>query len=246
LRRVSSSDIFGNQEVRADLTKCTLATVGKGGRPLAKLNLQWVDSTSLVGITRCRRRRMKSAGKICTAKEALREEEEEQRKEGKPVLSPHERSPAVIPNRVTMSQAKYVEPFVQGEPHPIDEARAKEIGARLRELRKNFLDISSQEVFGAGIGVSRGAVANWEVGKGISRVNLYRVSEYYQVSMVWLSTGKGQPRGRNNPDLTALIEESGLSERSQEDLIEDVKALISSRIKRESGRGNGPNNNTND
>lgn len=193
---------------------------------------------------------MKSAGKNCTAKDALREEDDKQRKEGKPVLSPQEKQQhSAMPMR-TMIQAKYVEPFDEDDHRSIDEARAKEIGRRIKELRKTFLLIASQEVFGKGIGVSRGAVANWEIGKGISRVNLYRVSEVYNISMVWLSTGKGNPRGRNTAqELPALIEQSGLDESEQEEFVDEIKALLGVRIRHRrpgGSRGNGPPNNNND
>lgn len=123
-----------------------------------------------------------------------------------------------------------------------DQETAKEIGARLRVLRKDYLEISSQENFAEPLGVTRGAVANWEIGKGISRVNLYRIAQAYDVSMVWLSTGKGTPQGGGSTaeDLPALIEDSGLPQKEQDEFVEDVKALLDTRIKRHhADRGNG-------
>ena len=163
------------------------------------------------------------------------------------MLSQQERPQAVMPTRITAVEAKYVEPFDENDHRPIDEASAKEIGVRLKELRKKYLDISSQEVFGVGVGVSRGAVANWEIGKGISRVNLYRVARIYDISFVWLSTGKGEPRGGNTPgeELPDLLKQSGLNKAEQEELVDEFKAILGLRIKHRGGggRGNGPDSN---
>lgn len=41
--------------------------------------------------------------------------------------------------------------------------------------------------------VSRGAVGNWESGKGISRSNMQAIAEAFGISFDWLVTGRGTP-----------------------------------------------------
>jgi phage repressor protein C with HTH and peptisase S24 domain len=43
------------------------------------------------------------------------------------------------------------------------------------------------------LGTSRGAVGNWELGKGIKQENLEQIAEKFDVSLDWLSMGTGQP-----------------------------------------------------
>lgn len=66
-------------------------------------------------------------------------------------------------------------------------AQDDEIGARIREVRGSV----TQETFGKRLGVSRGAVANWERGLGIKRDNMQAIAEKFRVSFEWLATGKG-------------------------------------------------------
>jgi phage repressor protein C with HTH and peptisase S24 domain len=42
-----------------------------------------------------------------------------------------------------------------------------------------------------GVKVSRGAVGNWELGKGISRANLAAISDKFSVPLDWLEFGRG-------------------------------------------------------
>lgn len=76
-----------------------------------------------------------------------------------------------------------------------DDADKKAIGRRIRTLRKEILQMDSQEAFASRLGgVTRGAVGNWERGKGIKTANLQRIADEYDVSLDWLATGRGQPR----------------------------------------------------
>jgi len=68
----------------------------------------------------------------------------------------------------------------------------KTLASRIAYLRKEVLGLSQAE-FGGALGVSRGAVANWEVGKDISRENLRNISTAYNVTMDWLDKGRGAP-----------------------------------------------------
>lgn len=61
------------------------------------------------------------------------------------------------------------------------------IGARVKEVREAAG--LTQRAFGLPLGVSRGAVGNWEQGKGIKRENLQAISERFSVSFDWLATG---------------------------------------------------------
>jgi phage repressor protein C with HTH and peptisase S24 domain len=66
----------------------------------------------------------------------------------------------------------------------------KSFPERLVFLRREVLGYSQAE-FARRVGVSRGAVANWEVGGDISRENLSRVSLAFDVSLDWLEKGRG-------------------------------------------------------
>lgn len=64
-------------------------------------------------------------------------------------------------------------------------------GDRIRIVRQ--LSRLSQERFAEVLGTSRGAVGNWEVGKGIKHENLAQISDKFDVSLDWLSKGEGKP-----------------------------------------------------
>lgn len=77
---------------------------------------------------------------------------------------------------------------------PIDAERGK----RIRQVRKDFLGLSSQEEFAEristqGNAVTRGAVGNWEQGKEIGLKNLRAICDVAGVSFDWLSDGIGEP-----------------------------------------------------
>lgn len=51
-----------------------------------------------------------------------------------------------------------------------------------------------------GVKVSRGAVGNWELGKGISRANLAAIADKFAVPLDWLEFGRGEiPETVNSP-----------------------------------------------
>lgn len=66
---------------------------------------------------------------------------------------------------------------------------------RIRFVRKQAK--LSQERFADALGtvegakVTRGAVGNWELGKGISRTNLSAIADKFGVSLDWLESGRG-------------------------------------------------------
>jgi phage repressor protein C with HTH and peptisase S24 domain len=76
------------------------------------------------------------------------------------------------------------------------------IGERIRLARKR-LD-RTQEEFARGLGVSRGAVANWERGQGIKRENLVAISSHYALPLEWLISGQGtEPSAREPTNIEA-------------------------------------------
>lgn len=65
-----------------------------------------------------------------------------------------------------------------------------EIGKRLRSLREDRKLTQAQ--FASRLGVTRGAVGNWERGLGIKFENIQTVATTFRVSVEWLASGKGQ------------------------------------------------------
>lgn len=59
-----------------------------------------------------------------------------------------------------------------------------------------------------GVKVTRGAVGNWELGKGISRVNLSAIADKFGVSLDWLESGRGEiPQNVNTPVVSPALTE---------------------------------------
>lgn len=63
------------------------------------------------------------------------------------------------------------------------------VGDRIKELRRVFG--LTQERLADAMGVTRGAVGNWELGKGVSPENLQALATRYSVSLDWLMAGQG-------------------------------------------------------
>src|SRR5690554_4830376 len=79
----------------------------------------------------------------------------------------------------------------------------EDIGARIRALRTEVLDINQTEFARQIGGVTRGAVGNWELGKGIKRENLQKIADRYGISFDWLATNRGpDPREEQARDFT--------------------------------------------
>jgi transcriptional regulator with XRE-family HTH domain len=74
----------------------------------------------------------------------------------------------------------------------------KTIHERIRHLR-SILGLEQAEMAKL-IGVSRGAVGNWELRGGIKQANLRRLADLTGVSFEWLATGKG-PAPQHKSDL---------------------------------------------
>ncbi|MGY5812026.1 LexA family transcriptional regulator [Rhizobium sp. LEGMi198b] len=78
--------------------------------------------------------------------------------------------------------------------HPMSDVSKENamIGERIRYLRDEVLEISQEEFARRLTGVTRGAIGNWELGKGIKRENLQRITATFGASFDWLATGKGR------------------------------------------------------
>lgn len=65
-----------------------------------------------------------------------------------------------------------------------------ETGERIKALRKH-LGITGKKL-AQDIGVTRGAVGNWERGHGIKRENLRKIADHYKISFEWLAMNRGE------------------------------------------------------
>lgn len=66
------------------------------------------------------------------------------------------------------------------------------IGERIKYLRDEVLELSQEEFASRLGGVTRGAIGNWELGKGIKLDNLQRIASRFRISFDWLALGKGR------------------------------------------------------
>lgn len=64
------------------------------------------------------------------------------------------------------------------------------MGDRIKALRQS-LGLTQQE-FADKIGIKRGAIANYEIGRNISDVVINSICRTYNVSEQWLRTGEGE------------------------------------------------------
>lgn len=67
-----------------------------------------------------------------------------------------------------------------------------ERGERIKHVRKNVLGMRSQDEFARWLGITRGAVGNWELGKDVGIKNLKAISKKANVPFEWLLTGNGE------------------------------------------------------
>jgi transcriptional regulator with XRE-family HTH domain len=102
------------------------------------------------------------------------------------------------------------------------------VGDRIRRLRSHELELS-QVAFADRLGVSRGAVGNWETGQGIKRASLERIVETFNVSFDWLASGLGQPY--QGKPLETRIRELLMPSDEADDFIELVNLLLEERVR---------------
>lgn len=108
-----------------------------------------------------------------------------------------------------------------------DQQADQELGERIRYLRTEVLGIGRQADFAERLGVTRGAVGNWEVGKGVKRANLERISDVFDISLVWLTTGGGTPIGRQSIDARLEL----LPPEEYDPLYEHFQSMIDNRLR---------------
>lgn len=86
----------------------------------------------------------------------------------------------------------------------------EEIGKRIREVRGDL----SQSAFASRLGgLTRGAVGNWELGKGIKRENLQLIADKFRISFEWLASGRGSkvPVRKNTDEIpNAFVDDSAV------------------------------------
>jgi phage repressor protein C with HTH and peptisase S24 domain len=76
------------------------------------------------------------------------------------------------------------------------------IGRRIIFIREQLLDLT-QEEFAERIGVSRGAVGNWERDKPVGRKSIERICHEFDLSIEWVLTGKGEAKASETPPQSA-------------------------------------------
>ncbi|CDX26879.1 Putative phage repressor (fragment) [Mesorhizobium plurifarium] len=111
-------------------------------------------------------------------------------------------------------------------------AAAIELGKRIRQLRVEILEMESQQAFADLLGVTRGAVGNWELGQGIKFENVQLIALKTDCSLEWLTLNRGVPypvRGIDH-DISQLPQED------QDDLIPDIKAMVNRRLEKYKNR----------
>lgn len=88
--------------------------------------------------------------------------------------------------------------LASGNVHGMD--RDAQIGRQIRKLRTQHE--LTQEQFAERVGrTTRGAVGNWERGKGISRANIEAIAATFGVNPTWLLTGNGPMQIEGNTPL---------------------------------------------
>lgn len=119
------------------------------------------------------------------------------------------------------------------------------LAERITYVREKVLGLS-QKALAAKLGVERGAVSNWERGKGIGNKNLKALASLAKASLDWLvnETGEPPPIGLNSEiyDFIANIaireaesRHLDLKEPSARDLAEAIaKAIVELHIERQS------------
>lgn len=104
----------------------------------------------------------------------------------------------------------------------------KKIGHRIYRLRTEILNVGRQEDFAKRLGVSRGAVGNWEIGAGINFANLELIVLDFGVSLNWLANGLGSPL----PHLAETVDDrmALLPAEDFEQVNADVHAMLDRRL----------------
>jgi transcriptional regulator with XRE-family HTH domain len=102
-----------------------------------------------------------------------------------------------------------------------------DLGQRILRLRTEVLNFEEQKEFAAALGVTRGAVGNWELGRGVSRDSLQLIEDRFGVSHEWLTTGAGTPLVEDSID-RRIARRLPPEERQQ--FYHDVEAMLEARV----------------
>lgn len=102
-----------------------------------------------------------------------------------------------------------------------------ELGKRIRYLRKEILGYHRQSDFAERLGVTRGAVGNWEIGVGMKRDHLLTIAREFNISHAWLAEGKGTPVAK--PSIDAKLDL--LPPEEYETLYEHFQTMIDNRLR---------------
>jgi len=145
-----------------------------------------------------------------------------------------DRMQPVVEARETLAKVRRKPPtLAQGRKptKPKNEQSDIEIGERVRYARVEILKMK-QHQFATKLGVTRGAVANWEKGKGVKSDNLLAICRRFSISIEWMLIGRGLPR----PNEGSLEERMELLPRDEyERFYEEVSHLLTMRLNRLSG-----------
>lgn len=76
-----------------------------------------------------------------------------------------------------------------------DVADNDDIGKRIKQVREARGGLSQSEFASRLAKTTRGAVGNWERGKGVKRENLEAIAQKFNVSFEWLALGRGSMDG---------------------------------------------------
>ncbi|RVH83395.1 XRE family transcriptional regulator [Sinorhizobium meliloti] len=106
-------------------------------------------------------------------------------------------------------------------------AELVELGKRIRYLRKEILGYHRQSDFAERLGVTRGAVGNWEIGVGMKRDHLITIAKEFNISHAWLAEGKGTPIAK--PSIDSKLEL--LPPEEYETLYEHFQTMIDNRLR---------------
>jgi transcriptional regulator with XRE-family HTH domain len=118
-------------------------------------------------------------------------------------------------------------------PAAIDKQR--EIGERIRRLRKDKLRLDQAEL-ARQLGVSHGAVSYWERGGNLTPMNFRRLAEFAGVTVEYLTNGQdatADPRIRQLTDRLAILQDDHLERyiRTFNEMLDFRETLLAERLK---------------
>lgn len=99
-------------------------------------------------------------------------------------------------------------------------------GNRIRYVREKILGLESQDELADMLKLTRGAVGNWELGKGIGRENLIKLAGLAEVSAEWIDSRQGpDPKPRRKGGAPGAENETELSASSGSIVTSDGEAV---------------------